>query len=82
MNSQANKFSQLPFNRFGNGPDLAGLFCGDNGIFGVKTKVSLQVFPKPKFAAYKTPDYHRKILVNHQYIYERSLNEKIILRGL
>lgn len=52
--SQANKFSKFPFNRFGNGPDLAGLFCGDNGIYGVKTKVSLQVFPKPPFANYKT----------------------------
>jgi FAD/FMN-containing dehydrogenase len=52
--SQANKFSEYPFNRFGNGPDLAGLFCGDNGIMGVKTKVSLQVFPKPPFANYKT----------------------------
>lgn len=52
--SQANIFSKLPFNRNGNGPDLAGLFCGDNGIYGVKTKVSLQVFPRPPFAAYKT----------------------------
>ena len=52
--SQANKYSKVPFNRFGNGPDLAGLFCGDNGIMGVKTKVSLQVFPKPLFANYKT----------------------------
>jgi glycolate oxidase len=52
--SQANKFSKFPFNRFGNGPDLAGLFCGDNGIYGVKTKVSLQVFPRPSFAEYKT----------------------------
>ena len=52
--SQANTFSKFPFNRFGNGPDLAGLFCGDNGIYGVKTKVSLQVFPRPLFAEYKT----------------------------
>ncbi len=52
--SQANRYSKFPFNRFGNGPDLAGLFCGDNGIFGVKTKISLQVFPKPEFAEYKT----------------------------
>ena len=52
--SQANRFSKVPFNRFGNGPDLAGLFCGDNGIMGVKTKVSLQVFPKPPFTHYKT----------------------------
>jgi len=52
--SQANKYSKFPFNRFGNGPDLAGLFCGDNGIYGVKTKISLQVFPRPPFANYKT----------------------------
>ena len=52
--SQANKFSKFPFNRFGNGPDLASLFCGDNGILGVKTRASLQVFPKPPFADYKT----------------------------
>ena len=58
--SQANKFSKVPFNRFGNGPDLAGLFCGDNGILGVKTKVSLQVFPRPPFAAYKTFTLPRK----------------------
>jgi len=52
--SQANQFSKYPFNRFGNGPDLTGLFCGDNGIMGVKTKVSLHIFPKPPFAYYKT----------------------------
>ena len=52
--SQSNKFSKFPFNRFGNGPDLTGLFCGDNGIYGVKTNVSLQVFPRPLFANYKT----------------------------
>ncbi|MHA1437566.1 MAG: FAD-binding oxidoreductase [Promethearchaeota archaeon] len=58
--SQANKFSKYPFNRFGNGPDLAGLFCGDNGIYGVKTKISLQVFPRPGYAAYKTFQLPRK----------------------
>ncbi|MFX0082097.1 MAG: FAD-binding oxidoreductase [Candidatus Hodarchaeota archaeon] len=58
--SQANKFSKYPFNRFGNGPDLAGLFCGDNGIMGIKTTISLQVFPKPPFANYKTFQLPRK----------------------
>ncbi len=52
--SQANRFSKIPFGRFGNGPDLSGLFCGDNGILGIKTKVSLQVFPRPKFVECKT----------------------------
>ncbi|MHA1291820.1 MAG: FAD-binding oxidoreductase [Promethearchaeota archaeon] len=60
--SQVNKYSKFPFNRFGNGPDLAGLFCGDNGIFGVKTKISLKVFPKPPFANYKTYIMPRKSL--------------------
>jgi glycolate oxidase len=67
--SQASKFSKTPFNRFGNGPDFAGLFCGDNGIFGVKTKVSLQVFPRPEFAAYKTFQLPRK---------EREVSAKIM----
>jgi len=67
--SQANIYSKLPFNRFGNGPDLAGLFCGDNGIFGVKTKVSLQVFPKPEYAEYKTFQLPRK---------EREVSAKIL----
>ncbi|MHA1478168.1 MAG: FAD-binding oxidoreductase [Promethearchaeota archaeon] len=67
--SQANKYSKFPFNRFGNGPDLAGLFCGDNGIFGVKTKVSLQIFPRPPFAAYKTFQLPRK---------ERVISAKIM----
>ncbi len=67
--SQANKFSNLPFNRFGNGPDLAGLFCGDNGIFGVKTKISLQVFPKPEHVECKTFQLPRK---------EREVSAKIL----
>jgi len=54
--SQANKYSKSPFNRFGNGPDLAGLFCGDNGIFGVKTQVSLQIFPRPPLNISVTPE--------------------------
>ncbi|MFX0008926.1 MAG: FAD-binding oxidoreductase [Candidatus Hermodarchaeota archaeon] len=58
--SKANQYSKNPFNRFGNGPDLNGLFCGDNGIYGIKTTVTLQVFPKPEFAAYKTFQLPRK----------------------
>ncbi len=58
--SQANRYSKFPFNRFGNGPDLAGLFCGDNGIYGIKTKVTLQVFPRPEYAEYKSFQLPRK----------------------
>ncbi|MBD3215604.1 MAG: FAD-binding protein [Candidatus Lokiarchaeota archaeon] len=52
--SQANKYSTVPFNRFGNGPDLAALFMGDNGIMGIKTKIALKIYPKPQFVEYKT----------------------------
>ncbi len=52
--SKANKYTKNHFNRCGNGPDLNGLFCGDNGILGVKTQITLQVFPRPGFANYKT----------------------------
>jgi len=58
--SQSSKYSKFPFTRFSNGPDLAGLFCGDNGIFGIKTKVSLRVFPRPPFSGYKTYFLPRK----------------------
>jgi len=58
--SSSNKFTKNPFNRFGNGPDLMGLFCGDNGIYGIKTKITLKVFPKPEYATYKTFQLPRK----------------------
>ncbi len=52
--SKANRYTQKAFGRYGNGPDFAGMFSGDNGILGIKTKVTLQVFPRPKFWDYKT----------------------------
>ncbi|MBD3256617.1 MAG: FAD-binding protein [Candidatus Lokiarchaeota archaeon] len=58
--SRSNKYAERHFNRFGGGPDLMGLFCGDNGILGVKTQVSLQVFPRPPYAEYKTYNLPRK----------------------
>ncbi len=34
--------------RYGIGPDSTGLFCGDQGILGIKTKVTFKIFPAPK----------------------------------
>jgi glycolate oxidase len=34
------------FTRYGNGPDLTGMFIGDHGLFGVKTEVSVRLHPK------------------------------------
>jgi len=75
--SKANKYSTYHFNRFGNGPDLSGLFCGDNGILGVKTKVSLQVFPKPEFANYKTFILPRKSLDTSVTIFQEMRKKGI-----
>lgn len=34
------------------GPDLTGLFIGDNGVYGIKTAVSLHLKAKPRGVAY------------------------------
>ena len=52
--SKANCFCDKPFTRFGLGPDYSGLFLGDVGIHGIKTKASLRLYPLPEYAAYAT----------------------------
>jgi len=34
------------------GPDLAGLFCGDNGVFGVKAHITLRLIRAPEHETY------------------------------
>lgn len=34
------------------GPDLAGLFCGDAGAFGIKAQVTFRLMRKPRFEDY------------------------------
>ncbi|MFB0561972.1 MAG: FAD-binding oxidoreductase [Candidatus Lokiarchaeia archaeon] len=52
--SNASIYTKEPFCRFGFGPDLTGLFLGDNGLMGIKTKATLEIFPRPKYHAAKT----------------------------
>lgn len=52
--SLASKFVEKPFSRYGFGADYSGLFLGDNGIHGIKTKATLRIYPKPPYCAYKT----------------------------
>jgi FAD/FMN-containing dehydrogenase len=52
--SNASVYTKEPFCRFGFGPDLTGLFLGDNGLLGIKTKATLEIFPKPPYHAAKT----------------------------
>ncbi len=40
--------------RFLGGPDLTGMFIGDPGALGIKTKVTLKIFPMPQFWKCKT----------------------------
>jgi FAD/FMN-containing dehydrogenase len=52
--SWASVYVKTPFCRYVLGPDFTGLFLGDNGILGIKTKAAMRIYPKPKFVGYKT----------------------------
>lgn len=49
-----NKYVTQPFKRYGLGPDWTGLFLGDPGTLGVKTKAVLEIHPKPPYHWSKT----------------------------
>ncbi|MHA1491749.1 MAG: FAD-binding oxidoreductase [Promethearchaeota archaeon] len=44
----ANKYAK-PFCRYGVAPDFTGLFMGDVGTMGIKTKAFLRLYPNPPF---------------------------------
>lgn len=52
--SQASTFVKKPFKRYGLGPDFTGLFLGDPGTLGIKTKAMIKVYPKPPYYECKT----------------------------
>jgi len=52
--SLCSKYVEHPFSRYGFGADYSGLFLGDNGIHGVKTKAILRIYTKPPYVAGKT----------------------------
>lgn len=54
LGSEESKYVKKPFVRLGFGPDLMGIFLGDNGTMGIKTTVTLKIFPKPPFFSGKT----------------------------
>jgi FAD/FMN-containing dehydrogenase len=54
LGSQESKFVEKPFTRFGFGPDLMGIFLGDNGTMGIKTTATLKIYPKPPYFSGKT----------------------------
>ncbi|MBA7565379.1 hypothetical protein ES708_07055 [subsurface metagenome] len=48
----ANKYAK-PFCRYGVAPDFTGLFMGDAGTMGIKTKCSLRLFPNSPYKIQK-----------------------------
>ena len=48
----ANKYAK-PFCRYGISPDFTGLFLGDAGTMGIKTKAFLRLYPNPPFKVMK-----------------------------
>ncbi len=46
-----NKNAQI-FTRYSSFADLTGVFLGDHGTLGVKTKVTLKIYPKAPFSTY------------------------------
>ncbi len=57
----ANKYAE-PFCRYGVAPDFTGLFMGDVGTMGIKTKAFLKIFPLPPLIVRR--DY---MLLNKNY---------------
>lgn len=58
--STASKYISESFNRWGLGPDLSGVFLGDNGIMGIKTEATLLFYPRPKYHSCKGFTLKRK----------------------
>lgn len=54
--SAAGRRAPTPFYR-SYGPDLTGLFLSDCGAFGIKTKISLALIPKPASTAYLSASF-------------------------
>ena len=54
--AKANKYMHRAFSRHGLGADYSGLFFGDVGIHGIKTKASLNIYPLPEYVGYNTFD--------------------------
>ncbi|MBD3349969.1 MAG: FAD-binding protein [Candidatus Lokiarchaeota archaeon] len=74
--SQENQFVEKPYCKLGLGPDLMGIFLGDNGTMGIKTTVSLKIYPKPPYFSGKT--WHVK---DHSYDYTQKMIIEMVDKG-
>jgi FAD/FMN-containing dehydrogenase len=76
MGSGANQYVKRPFVRAGLGPDLMGIFLGDNGTMGIKTEATLKIFHKPPFFSGKT-----FLISENPYENARDMTKEMIKRG-
>jgi len=75
--SAANKYAK-PFCRYGVSPDFTGLFMGDVGTMGIKTKAYLRLFPDPPHKAarmyiLKKDDYHKVYELSHKIRFQINM---------
>ncbi|MHA1688262.1 MAG: FAD-binding oxidoreductase, partial [Promethearchaeota archaeon] len=73
----ANKYAK-PFCRYGVAPDFTGLFMGDVGTLGIKTKAFLKLFPLPPLRAFRNymlnkNDYSLVYKLMHEF--RKKLND-------
>ncbi|MFX1340069.1 MAG: FAD-binding oxidoreductase, partial [Promethearchaeota archaeon] len=66
----ANRYA-APFCRYGVAPDFTGLFMGDVGIMGIKTKAFIRLHPDPPYKALRTyillkNDYNKVFELAHK----------------
>lgn len=54
LGSQESQYVEKPFVKLGLGPDLMGIFLGDNGTMGIKTTTTMKIYPKPPYFSGKT----------------------------
>ncbi len=72
--SAANKYAQ-PFCRYGVAPDFTGLFMGDVGTMGIKTKAFLRLHRDPPYKAARMyflnkEDYNKVFELSHKIRFE------------
>ncbi|MBD3214011.1 MAG: FAD-binding protein [Candidatus Lokiarchaeota archaeon] len=76
LGSQESFYVKKPFVRLGLGPDLMGIFLGDNGTMGIKTEATLKIYPKPPYFSGKT-----FLLEENPYENTRDMVMEMIQKG-
>ncbi len=66
--SAANQYA-TPFCRYGVAPDFTGLFMGDVGTMGIKTKAFMRLFPDPPYKASRMYVFNKN---NYSKVFEKA----------